>query len=673
MLRDLKPTDNILGFDVRPGYYDMDGATPVRGGVNFTISSFYATSCTLLLFYPGSKWPYARIPFPDSFKVGNTYSMIVFGIEIDKFEYAYSLDGPNQPEKGLIFNKDMYVLDPYAKAVTGQSGWGVRQPNTCVYKARVVFNDYDWGNIKFPHIPMEELIIYELHVRGFTEDLSSGVKNRGTFEGIREKIPYLKELGVNAVELMPIFEFDEMGSYRNFNGEQLYDYCEGTELKKLIRDLKSNGIEVILDVVFNHTAEGNEKGPFFSFKGLDNNIYYMLSPDGRYYNFSGCGNALNCNHPIVRDFIKSCLRYWVTEYKIDGFRFDLASILGRNEDGTPMEQPPLLKSLAFDPILGKTKLIAEAWDAAGLYQVGSFPSWNRWSEWNGRYRDDLRRFLKGDGNLAWAAANRLTGSKDLYDPSYRGHSASVNFLTCHDGFTLYDMYAYNEKHNFLNGWDNTDGANDNNSWNCGFEGETSDPYINSLRRKLVKNAFATLMCSRGPALFLAGDEFCNTQFGNNNAYCQDNLTSWLDWSRKEQFKDVFEFAKYMIAFRKRFHVITKNRDVARCTFPPESIHGTQPWKTDFNENSRMVAVMYAGMSKENPELDEIVYFAINAHWEDALIELPSLPTGYVWKLYFDTGRAPEEVITEDKNILLYDRRYRMSGRTVLAAVAEKVY
>ncbi|MEE3475613.1 MAG: glycogen debranching enzyme, partial [Ruminococcus sp.] len=420
-------------------------------------------------------------------------------------------------------------------------------------------------------------------------------------------------------------------------------------------------------------AEGNEKGPFFSFKGLDNNIYYMLSPDGRYYNFSGCGNALNCNHPIVRDFIKSCLRYWVTEYKIDGFRFDLASILGRNEDGTPMEQPPLLKSLAFDPILGKTKLIAEAWDAAGLYQVGSFPSWNRWSEWNGRYRDDLRRFLKGDGNLAWAAANRLTGSKDLYDPSYRGHSASVNFLTCHDGFTLYDMYAYNEKHNYLNGWDNTDGANDNNSWNCGFEGETSDPYINSLRRKLVKNAFATLMCSRGPALFLAGDEFCNTQFGNNNAYCQDNLTSWLDWSRKEQFKDVFEFAKYMIAFRKRFHVITKNRDVARCTFPPESIHGTQPWKTDFNENSRMVAVMYAGMSKENPELDEIVYFAINAHWEDALIELPSLPTGYVWKLYFDTGRAPEEVITEDKNILLYDRRYRMSGRTVLAAVAEKVY
>ena len=304
MLRDLKPTDRIGDFEVRPGYYEMDGASPVRGGVNFTISSFTATSCTLLLFHNNKRRPYAQIPFPDSYKVGNTYSMIVFGLEIDKFEYAYSFDGPYDPEKGLIFNKDMYVLDPYAKAVTGQSNWGERQPDQCVYKARVVFNDYDWGNFTAPSIPLEELIIYEMHVRGFTYDQSSGVKNRGTFAGIREKIPYLKELGVNAVELMPIFEFDENGAYRNFEGEQLYDYwgyntvCffapntsyeadhehnrEGTELKLLIRELKSNGIEVILDVVFNHTAEGNEMGPFFSFKGIDNNIYYMLTPDGKY-------------------------------------------------------------------------------------------------------------------------------------------------------------------------------------------------------------------------------------------------------------------------------------------------------------------------------------------------------------------------------------------------------
>ncbi|MBQ1638499.1 MAG: glycogen debranching enzyme, partial [Ruminococcus sp.] len=345
MLRDLKPTDIICGYNVRPGYYDLEGASAVRGGVNFTISSVYATSCTLLLFAPGARTPYVRLPFPDSYRIGNTYSMIVFGLEIDKFEYAYSIDGPYDPKKGLVFDKTKYILDPYAKAVTGQSGWGKPQQDQCVYKARVVFEDYDWGNFKTPPIPFEELIIYELHVRGFTMDESSGVENRGTFAGIREKIPYLKELGINAIELMPIFEFDEMGSHRTFEGEQLYDYWgyntvgffapntsyesvhghkhhrEGTELKELIRDLKSNGIEIILDVVFNHTAEGNELGPFFSFKGIDNNIYYMLTPDGKYYNFSGCGNVLNCNHPIVRNFIKACLRYWVTEYKIDGFRF----------------------------------------------------------------------------------------------------------------------------------------------------------------------------------------------------------------------------------------------------------------------------------------------------------------------------------------------------------------
>lgn len=694
MLRDLKPTDNVCGYDVRPGYYQINGATPVRGGVNFTISSYYATSCTLLLFKPQEHKPYARLEFPKSYKIGNTYSMIVFGLDINEFEYAYSFDGPHDVKKGIIFDKHKYILDPYAKAVTGQSGWGNQQKYESVYKARVVLNDYDWGNFKKTPTPLEELVIYELHVRGFTQDKSSGVKHPGTFAGIREKIPYLKELGVNAVELMPIFEFDEMGSHRTFEGNQLLDYWgyntvgffapntsyesdhehnrEGSELKQLIRDLKENDIEVILDVVFNHTAEGNEMGPYFSFKGVDNNIYYMLTPDGKYYNFSGCGNVLNCNHPIVRQFILDCLRYWVTEYRIDGFRFDLASILGRNEDGSPMDQPPLLKSLAFDPILGKVKLIAEAWDAGGLYQVGSFPSWNRWAEWNGKYRDDLRRFLKGDSNLAWAASHRLTGSKDLYDPAYRGNNASVNFLTCHDGFTLYDMYSYNEKHNHKNGWNNTDGANDNNSWNCGAEGETTDKNINDLRIKLCKNAFATLMCSRGAALFLAGDEFCNTQFGNNNAYCQDNIISWLDWSRKEKYQDVFEFFKYMIAFRKRFHVITNNRREATCSFPPESIHSNIPWNTDFDGSTRMIGVMYAGADKNNPALDEIVYFGINAYWERVDVELPALPSGYVWKLYVDTGRSPENVIVENKNIYLYERKIAMQGRSVIAAVAEKI-
>lgn len=693
MDRNLKPIDKIAGFDVRPGNFLLNGATPVRGGVNFTISSCYASSCELLLFKPYAKEPYARIPFPESYRIGATYSMIVFGIEVEDFEYAYSFDGPYDESKGFIFNKDKYILDPYAKAVTGQSGWGEKQDNSCVYKARVVNNDYDWGNFKKKPLPFEDLVIYELHVRGFTQDESSGVDAKGTFEGIREKIPYLKELGVNAVELMPIFEFDEMGAYRQYEGKQLYDYwgyntvCffapntsyekdhrhhhEGRELKRLIRELHENGIEVILDVVFNHTAEGNENGPFFSFKGLDNNIYYMLTPDGKYYNFSGCGNVLNCNNPIVQQFILSCLRYWVTTYRVDGFRFDLASILGRNEDGSPMDKPPLLKSLAFDPILSSVKLIAEAWDAGGLYQVGSFPSWNRWAEWNGKYRDDLRRFLKGDDNLAFAAANRLTGSKDLYDPTYRGNNASVNFLTCHDGFTLYDMYSYNEKHNMENGWNNTDGANDNNSWNCGAEGETDNYEVNALRRKMVKNAFATLMCSRGAALFAAGDEFCNTQYGNNNPYCQDSIVSWLDWSRKEKYSDVFEFCKYMIAFRKRFKVITRNRKEARCSYPPESIHSNVAWRTYFDYNSRMVGVMYAGRSKDDDNLDEIVYFGVNAFWENVDVELPSLPNGYVWQVYVDTNK--ENAIVEQNNIMIHNNHYLMGGRTVITAVAKKVY
>ncbi len=691
MIKELKPTDIVGGFKVRPGYFSVNGASPVRGGINFTIHSVYAESCTLLLFKPGEREPYARLKFPESFKIGNTYSMIVFDLEVNEFEYAYSFDGPHDETKGLIFDKDKYILDPYAKAVTGQSGWGNRQDDSCVYKARVVEYNHDWGNSSKAPLPFEELIIYEMHVRGFTKDESSGVKHKGTFAGIREKIPYLKELGINAIELMPIFEFDEMGSYRNFDGEQLYDYwgyntvCffapntsyesdhehhrEGTELKELIHDLHENGIEVILDVVFNHTAEGNELGPFFSFKGIDNNIYYMLTPDGKYYNFSGCGNVLNCNQPIVQQFILDCLRYWVIEYRVDGFRFDLASILGRNEDGSPMEKPPLLKSLAFDPILGGVKLIAEAWDAGGLYQVGSFPSWNRWAEWNGKYRDDMRKFLKGDGGFAWAVSQRLTGSKDLYDPTYRGNNASVNFLTCHDGFTLYDMYSYNEKHNYKNGWNNTDGANDNNSWNCGVEGETSLPQVIKLRKKMVKNAFAALMCSRGAALFPAGDEFCNTQFGNNNPYCQDNITSWLDWNRKEKYNDVFQFFKYMISFRKRFHVITDNSGKATSSLPPVSIHSDIPWHAEFNEYSRTVGVMYAGVRRDNEYEDEIVYFCINAYWECVNVELPELPEGYVWQLFVDTGRNSDDVIVEDKNIIMYDRRFTMQGRSVIAAVA----
>ena len=652
----LVPMDTISGFDVRPGFYEINGATAIPGGVNFTVYSHGAYSIELLLFKRRAQEPFAVLPFPQSYRIGNVYSMIVFKLDIEEFEYAYRVDGPYEPEKGLIFDRTKYLLDPYAKAVTGQSRWGDTTPWGQHYKARVVKDDFDWEDTHLPLIPVEDLIIYELHVRGFTKDASSGVLHPGTFAGLREKLPYLKRLGVNAVELMPIFEFDEMQNYREVDGNKLYNYWgynsvsffapntsytatteynrEGNELKNLIQDFHREGIEVFLDVVFNHTAEGNEQGPFFSFKGFDNNIYYLLTPDGKYYNFSGCGNTLNCNHPIVHQMILDCLRYWVTTYRIDGFRFDLASILGRNEDGSPMNKPPLLQAMAFDPILGDVKLIAEAWDAGGLYQVGSFPAWNRWAEWNGRYRDDIRRYLKGDAGMAQAAAQRLVGSRDIYEPQSR-KNASVNFITCHDGFTLWDLYSYNEKHNEKNGEHNMDGANDNNSWNCGAEGDTRDPAVNALRRRMVRNAFALLMCSRGIPMFLAGDEFCNTQFGNNNAYCQDNITSWLDWNLLEKNQEIFKFFQHMIRFRMEHRILRTNLSDGVSGFPDISFHGVTPWRQEpYSGHDRYVGVLFAGWERETGP--QVIYVASNAYWEELQVELPQLPASMCWELVTDT-------------------------------------
>lgn len=655
----LPATRTIAGYAVRPGLYRLNGANVVPGGVSFTIYSFYARSCELCLFRRGEEEPYAVLPFPESFRIGHTFSMIVFGLDVEEFEYAYRMDGPYDPKRGLRFDRTRYLLDPYARAVTGQSVWGCRQSPGQSYHARVVKENFDWGDFLGPKRPLQDLVIYEVHVRGFTRHPSSGVRCPGTFAGLREKIPYLKELGVNAVELMPIFEFDEMADERTVDGRQLVNYwgyntvCffapntsytaaveynrEGTELKGLIRALQENGIEVILDVVLNHTAEGNEHGPFFSFKGLDNNIYYMLTPDGYYYNFSGVGNTLNCNHPVVRQFILDCLRYWAAEYRVDGFRFDLASILGRDEDGSPLSEPPLLESLAFDPILGRVKLIAEAWDAGGLYQVGSFPAWNRWAEWNGKYRDDLRRFLKGDAGLAQAAVRRICGSPDLYPPDRRAN-ASVNFLTCHDGFPLHDLYAYNEKHNQANGWGNTDGASDNNSWNCGAEGETSDPAVLQLRERMMKNAFAVLLCSRGAAMFLSGDEFANTQQGNNNAYCQDNEISWLDWSRLETHSGLWAFVRRMIAFRKAHPVVRGRTAPVSWGWPEESVHSGLAWNGQMDGETRLIGVMFAGRLESGQ--DDAVFLAVNAHWEAHRQELPCPPAGWAWHLVLHTA-CPE--------------------------------
>lgn len=688
----LKPIDTVNGFQIRPGFFREFGAVAIPGGVNFTIHTHGATSCELLLFHRKAEEPYAVIPFPESYKIGFCYSMIVFDLDIEEFEYAYRLDGPYDEKKGLRFDKNKILLDPYARAVTGQSQWGHVNNAQHGYRARVVQSNFDWGDQRHHSIPMEDLIIYELHVRGFTMDESSGVKHHGTFEGLREKIPYLKELGINAVELMPIFEFDEMRDVRLIDENELIDfwgynpvsffapntsYCssmeynrEGLELKTLIKDLHDNGIEVILDVVFNHTAEGNEFGPCFSFKGFDNNIYYMLTPDGHYYNFSGCGNTLNCNHPVVRDMILECLRYWVIEYRVDGFRFDLASILGRNDDGTPLSQPPLLRSLAFDSILGNVKLIAEAWDAGGLYQVGSFPSWKRWAEWNGRYRDDMRRFLKGDDFLARTAAARITGSPDLYDPAYRGGNASINFLTCHDGFTLYDLYSYNQKHNEANGWGNTDGADDNNSWNCGVEGETDDPAILALRKRLMKNACAILLCSRGTPMFLSGDEFADTRYGNNNPYCQDNLISWLDWSLLKKNKDLFDFFQYMIRFRKDHPVIRKDLEPSYLGVPAMSTHGLTPDETNFSGDSHVVCVRFAGYN-ETTQKEDLVYLAVNSGWFPVTLTLPELPEHYKWKVAVNTG-DPKCQFFHKNSMPTVESKIFLGERSVIIFVATAI-
>ena len=685
------PMAEIAGFPVRPGIYDLNGATPLQNGVNFTIHTCGGTSCELLLFHRAQEEPFAVLPFPEAYKIGDVYSMIVYGLNIDEFEYAYRVDGPYCPEKGLLFDKNKILLDPYAKAVAGQRTWGIRWDHT--YHARVVKDRFDWGDMPQSKKELCDLIIYELHVRDFTHHPSSGVQHRGTFSGLMEKIPYLKELGINAVELMPIFEFDETMNSRTVDGKQLLEcwgyntvgffapnssYAaanehnqEGTELKTLIKALHDNGIEVILDVVFNHTAEGNEKGNTFSFKGFDNNIYYMLTPDGNYYNFSGCGNTLNCNHPVVQQLILECLRYWTINYRVDGFRFDLASILGRNEDGSPMNNPPLLRTLADDSILSNVKLIAEAWDAGGLYQVGSFPASGRWAEWNGRYRDSLRSYLKGDSWNAWDAAWSISGSGDLYGgyydnthSNYAGYNSCVNFLTCHDGFTLYDLYAYNDKHNEANGWNNTDGANDNRSWNCGAEGETEDPEVLALRRRMIRNACAVLMCSRGTPMFLAGDEFGNTKFGNNNSYCQDNITSWLDWRMLEKNKDLFEFFKFMIAFRKKHPVIHKQLPTSVCGMDPIHTHNLNAEETDIPRDARTFCVSFAGYDKEKGK-DDLIYVAVNTFWEDVTITLPNLHGRGAWHLSVNTyGDGNGQYCYPEGQEVRIDRSFVMRPRSV---------
>jgi len=699
---DIHPTHQYKQYKLRRGKPFPFGTNLVPGGVNFSIFSSHATACTLVLFKKYEAQPFIEIPFPDEFRIGNVFCMVFFDLNYENIEYGYRMEGPNNFKAGHWFDRSKILLDPYAKIIGGRDIWGVKPDwdNIYQHRGRIAFDDFDWECDRPLEIPPEDLIIYEMHVRGFTRHSSSNIKerHRGTFAGIRDKIPYLKELGVNCIELMPIFEFDEFENSRlnPETQEMLLNYwgyssvgffapkagyaatgklgMQVDELKALVKELHKNGIEIILDVVFNHTAEGNEKGHTISFRGIDNKTYYMLTPEGYYFNFSGCGNTLNCNNPIVRNMVLDCLRYWAEEYHIDGFRFDLASILGRDPWGFPLANPPLLETLAFDPILAKCKLIAEAWDAGGLYQVGSFPAYGRWAEWNGKYRDSIRKFIKGDGNVG-EVAQRIQGSPDLYADRGRSPATSINFITAHDGFTLADLVSYNHKHNQANGENNNDGSNDNYSWNCGMEGHTDNPAINTLRQRQMRNAIAILMLSQGVPMILMGDEMGRSQNGNNNTYCQDNELSWLDWNLLQSNADLFRFVKSCIEFRKAHPVLRnshhfQNRDYVGSGYADITWHGTEAWNANWSEGCRTLAFMLCGQHGKQP--DNYIYTAMNMHWQAHLFTIPDLPPGLQWHIFANTGcPSPEDIYQVGNEPLLPDRSQILVGDRSLVILVGK--
>ncbi|MBI4890737.1 MAG: glycogen-debranching protein [Acidobacteria bacterium] len=630
------------------------GATWMEGGINFAIFSEHATQVWLAMFRPGAREPFHELALSgDIHRTGNIWHVWIDGLPED-VEYAWRMDRkPNDQPEVYRYDPSIYLLDPYATVLVGGETWGSLSERRCAL-ARGHFN---WGGHKPLNVPLAESIIYELHVRGFTRHASSGVAAPGTYLGLTEKIPYLKDLGVTAVELLPVYEFEEADTNRSnpMLGNQLLNlwgyqpigffapnaaFAHGREagsavheFKQMVRAFHEAEIEVILDVVFNHTAEGDERGLTRSFRGIDNPVYYLLGEQGRYLNFTGCGNTLNCNHPVVRKLITDCLRYWVMEMHVDGFRFDLASVLGRGRDGEPLASPPLLERLAYDPVLAGTKLIAEAWDAAGLYQVGSFPSWGRWAEWNGKYRDDLRKFVKSDNGMVPRLAQRIQGSPDLYAVSERQSQHSINFITCHDGFTMADLVSYDEKHNEANGEANQDGANDNYSWNCGVEGETSAGEVLSLRRRQIRNFLTLLMMSGGVPMLLAGDEMARTQGGNNNAYCQDNDTSWVNWQLAKENADLVEYVRRLAAFRRGHDAFAHiNWGLEAGAEHTEVIfHGIVPFQPDWGENSHALAAELKWRA-------ERIYVIANSYWEKLRFELPGDGS---WVPVFDTGRAEQ--------------------------------
>ncbi len=588
-----------MRYKTAPGTPLQQGAHLANDGVNFALFSRNATRVWLLLFDSvDADLPAQTIELDRAHhKTGDIWHVRVLGATRG-LVYAYRVDGPSLPEKGHRFDASKILLDPYATALASPRRLdfgklcGLESPadsrevcveNPAIVKCLVTESGFDWGDDRPLHHDWSDLVIYEAHVRGLTIHASAGSSAPGTYLGLIDKIPYIKSLGINAIELMPLQAFNpaevtlrnplngqSLSNYWGYNtiaffapyegyGSRSYPGCQVDEFKTMVKAFHEAGIEVLLDVVFNHTAEGNETGPTLSFRGLDNTVYYILEEDRRYYkNYSGCGNTLNCSHPVVRNFILDCLRYWVVEMHVDGFRFDLASILGRDQSGNLVPNPPLLEQIAEDPILRDVKLIAEAWDAGGAYLVGRFPG-ERWSEWNGVFRDDIRRYWRGDAGMAGSFASRLCGSADIYEHSGKAPLHSINFVTCHDGFTLSDLVSYEVKHNMANGEDSRDGCNNNSSCNYGFEGVTDNSAILQVRNRQMKNLLVSLFMARGVPMLLGGDEFCRTQLGNNNAYCQDNEISWFDWALVDQRADFVRFVRELILLRRRFPVLSSAR------------------------------------------------------------------------------------------------------------------
>ncbi|BCL59578.1 glycogen operon protein GlgX homolog [Desulfomarina profundi] len=668
------------------GFPLPQGVTHLREGINFAVFSRHATAVSLVIDYFSEKnsTPVRKeyVLEPEKNRTGDLWHILILG-DLPEFNYGFRMDGPcDKKNSGTFYDNNLILIDPCSRILLPRQ-WGEPSRYGQIPCCRGVNHEFDWLDDKPPGTPLSETIIYELHVRGFTRNRNSGVSSPGSFKGIVEKIPYLKDLGITAVELMPITEFDENDIFfvnpdtgeklKNFWGYSPVSFFALnssfssepagalTEFKEMVRALHKAGIEVYLDMVFNHTGEGGYNGTTSSFRGIDNPIFYLLDEEHEYLNFSGCGNTMNCNHPVVRDLIRESLRYWVTEMHVDGFRFDLASILGRDREGHVLVNPPIIEAIAEDPVLRDTKIIAEAWDAAGLYQVGSFSTDSRWAEWNGRFRDDIRYFMTGAPDSITRLATRIAGSSDLYQQDGRGPLCSINFITSHDGFTLYDLVSYNEKHNHANGENNRDGENHNISWNSGCEGETDNQDIIELRFRRMKSFIVLLFLSQGVPMMTGGDEFARTQKGNNNSWCQDNATSWLDWSLLETHRDFYRFVKKCIQLRKSSTLFRQEQ-----FFSPEdqSIHEQEqariswqyllPGQQNWSHDCHGLAFMLSG---QEPDGRPTAFFImLNGHRTNNLrFTLPVIPFGKdSWHLLIDSSAPPPYDFPDDSQAITSD-------------------